>query len=36
MDTGMIGIGLMGRAFVERFQSQGHMVVVFNRFPYAV
>ena len=31
MNTGIIGIGLMGRAFVERFRSQGHTVRVFNR-----
>lgn len=31
MDIGIIGIGLMGHAFVERFVSQGHHVRVFNR-----
>ena len=31
MDIGIIGIGLMGKAFVERFQSQGCMVRVYNR-----
>lgn len=31
MDIGIIGIGLMGHAFVERFLSQGYMVRVFNR-----
>ena len=31
MDIGIIGIGLMGRAFVERLQSQGFTVRVFNR-----
>ena len=31
MDIGIIGIGLMGKAFVERFQSQGYTVRVFNR-----
>ena len=31
MNTGIVGIGLMGRAFVERFQAQGHRVRVFNR-----
>lgn len=31
MDIGIIGIGLMGHAFVERFLSQGHQVRVFNR-----
>jgi 3-hydroxyisobutyrate dehydrogenase len=31
MDVGIIGIGLMGRAFVERFLSQGFTVRVFNR-----
>lgn len=31
MDIGIIGIGLMGRAFVERFFSQGYTVRVFNR-----
>jgi 3-hydroxyisobutyrate dehydrogenase len=31
VDIGIIGIGLMGRAFVERFQSQGFTVRVFNR-----
>ena len=33
MDIGIIGIGLMGHAFVERFLSQGHKVSVFNRSP---
>jgi 3-hydroxyisobutyrate dehydrogenase len=31
VDIGIIGIGLMGRAFVERFLSQGYTVRVFNR-----
>ncbi len=31
MDIGIIGIGLMGHAFVERFLSQGFTVRVFNR-----
>lgn len=31
MDIGIIGIGLMGRAFVERYLSQGYKVRVFNR-----
>ena len=31
MDIGIIGIGLMGRAFVERYLSQGYTVRVFNR-----
>jgi 3-hydroxyisobutyrate dehydrogenase len=31
VDIGIIGIGLMGHAFVERFQSQGFTVRVFNR-----
>ncbi|HHO59038.1 MAG TPA: hypothetical protein ENJ64_02260 [Thiotrichales bacterium] len=31
MDIGIIGIGLMGKAFVERYLSQGHTVRVFNR-----
>ena len=31
MDIGIIGIGLMGKAFVERFLSQGYTVSVFNR-----
>ena len=31
MDIGIIGIGLMGHAFVERFVSQGFTVRVFNR-----
>jgi 3-hydroxyisobutyrate dehydrogenase len=30
-DIGIIGIGLMGHAFVERFLSQGFTVRVFNR-----
>ena len=33
MEIGIIGIGLMGHAFVERFLSQGHKVSVFNRSP---
>ena len=36
MNTGIIGIGLMGRAFVERFQSQGFSIRVFNRTPDSV
>ncbi len=36
MNTGIVGIGLMGRAFVERFQSQGLTVRVFNRTRDAV
>lgn len=31
MDIGIIGIGLMGHAFVERFLSRGFTVRVFNR-----
>ncbi|MDT8283878.1 MAG: NAD(P)-dependent oxidoreductase [Gammaproteobacteria bacterium] len=31
MDIGIIGIGLMGHAFVQRFLSQGFTVRVFNR-----
>jgi len=31
MTIGIIGIGLMGRAFVDRFLSQGHTLRVFNR-----
>ena len=31
MDIGIIGIGLMGHAFVERYLSQGYRVRVFNR-----
>lgn len=31
MNIGIIGIGLMGHAFVERFHSQGYTVRVFNR-----
>ena len=31
MDIGILGIGLMGHAFVERFLSQGFTVRVFNR-----
>ena len=31
MDIGIIGIGLMGKAFVERYLSQGYIVRVFNR-----
>ncbi len=33
MNIGIIGIGLMGHAFVDRFLSQGHKVSVFNRTP---
>ena len=33
MDIGIIGIGLMGQAFVERYLSQGFTVRVFNRNP---
>ena len=33
MEIGIIGIGLMGQAFVERFRSQGYSVRVFNRSP---
>ncbi len=33
MDIGIIGIGLMGQAFVERYLSQGYTVRVFNRTP---
>ena len=33
MDIGIIGIGLMGQAFVERYLSQGYTVSVFNRTP---
>ena len=33
MDIGIIGIGLMGQAFVERFRSQGYKVRAFNRSP---
>lgn len=33
MDIGIIGIGLMGHTFVERFRSQGYTVRVFNRTP---
>lgn len=33
MDIGIIGIGLMGHAFVERFLSQGYTVRIFNRNP---
>ena len=36
MNIGIIGIGLMGRAFVERFLLQGHTVSVFNRTREAV
>jgi len=36
MNIGIIGIGLMGHAFVERFQSQGYTVRVFNRTRDAV
>ena len=31
VDIGIIGTGLMGHAFVERFLSQGFTVRVFNR-----
>ncbi len=31
VDIGIIGIGLMGHAFVERFLSQGFTVRIFNR-----
>ena len=31
MDIGIIGIGLMGKAFVERFTEQGYTVRIFNR-----
>lgn len=31
MDIGIIGIGLMGHAFVERYLAQGYTVRVFNR-----
>jgi len=31
VDIGIIGIGLMGKAFVERYLSQGYAVRVFNR-----
>lgn len=31
MNIGILGIGLMGRAFVERFQSEGFTTRVFNR-----
>ena len=31
MDIGIIGIGLMGHAFVERYLSQGYTVRIFNR-----
>jgi 3-hydroxyisobutyrate dehydrogenase len=33
MDIGILGIGLMGHAFVGRFLSQGYTVRVFNRSP---
>jgi 3-hydroxyisobutyrate dehydrogenase len=33
MEIGILGIGLMGHAFVERFLSQGFTVRVFNRSP---
>jgi len=33
VDIGIIGIGLMGHTFVERFRSQGYTVRVFNRTP---
>ncbi len=31
MDIGIIGIGLMGQTFVERYLSQGYTVRIFNR-----
>ena len=31
MDIGIIGIGLMGKAFVERYLAQGFTVRIFNR-----
>lgn len=36
MNIGIVGIGLMGRAFAQRFQSQGFTVRVFNRTREAV
>lgn len=33
MDIGIIGIGLMGHAFVQRYLAQGYTVRVFNRSP---
>jgi len=33
VEIGIIGIGLMGKAFLERFRSQGYSVRVFNRNP---
>lgn len=36
MRIGIIGIGAMGRAFVERYQSQGFLISVFNRTPEKV
>lgn len=36
MDIGILGIGKMGRAFVERFLSQGFSVSVFNRTPESI
>jgi 3-hydroxyisobutyrate dehydrogenase len=33
MEIGILGIGLMGHAFVQRFLSQGFSVRVFNRSP---
>jgi 3-hydroxyisobutyrate dehydrogenase len=36
MRIGIMGIGLMGRAFVERFLAQGHDVSIFNRHPERV
>lgn len=36
MDIGIIGIGLMGHAFVERFLSQGYTVRVYNRNPASI
>lgn len=31
MDIGIIGVGLMGKALVERFQSQDYIVRIYNR-----
>ncbi len=36
MDIGIIGIGLMGHAFVERYLSQGFTVRIFNRSPLKI
>jgi len=33
VDIGIVGIGLMGHAFVERYLSQGFTVRIFNRSP---